>query len=305
MLRICQNIFMLTAKTYAQQLLQRVGLYHRLKVSRLYDCYWWLADRRVLDNKRAEISFYREALEGFREGYVIFDIGANQGSKTECFLKLGARVVAVEPDPSNQEVLREKFTRMTRVGNRVDFVRKAVSYNIGVDTMWVDAPGSAKNTLSEKWVQTLRADEQRFGARLEFGQKKEIETTTLDQLIETYGAPFFVKIDVEGFEVNVLRGLSVPVPYLSFEINLPEFKNEGLDCISLLDALSHDGQFNYVVECADGFVLKQWLRAAEFSQVLDRCRESSIEVFWKVPGTTLGRNQKCTTSMYNPVLQAR
>jgi len=286
---------MIRAKTYAQQLLQRAGLYHRLKASHIYDAYWWLVDRRIIDNKRAEISFYREALEEFREGYFIFDIGANQGSKTECFLKLGARVVAVEPDPSNQEILREKFTKLNRAGNRVDVVCKAVSYKIGVDTMWVDAPGSAKNTLSEKWVQTLKADEQRFGARLEFGQKREIATTTLDQLIETYGAPFFVKIDVEGFEVNVLRGLSVPVPYLSFEVNLPEFKTEGLDCINLLDALSHDGKFNYVVDCADGFVLKEWLRASEMSRVLEQCPESSIEVFWKVPGTALGRNQKFKT----------
>ena len=97
----------------------------------------------------------------------------------------------------------------------------------------------------------------------------------------THGLPCYVKIDVEGFETNVLRGLHRPVPYLSFEVNLPEFKPEGLECVELLRRLAADGKFNYVVDCRHGLVLERWLEPREFSPVLDACSETSIEVFWK------------------------
>lgn len=103
-------------------------------------------------------------------------------------------------------------------------VEKAVSDNCAVHKMWIDEPGSAKNTLSQKWVDTLRHDEVRFGHRLDFTQHKEVESISLEELIVTYGTPFFVKIDVERHEPHVLRGLKRPVSYLSFEVNLPEFK---------------------------------------------------------------------------------
>jgi FkbM family methyltransferase len=58
---------------------------------------------------------------------------------------------------------------------------------------------------------------------LEFARRKAVKTTTLEELILTHDLPFFVKIDVEGYEASVIRGLQRPVPFLSFEVNLPEF----------------------------------------------------------------------------------
>ena len=270
-----------TLKPHLQAILRRVGLYHRLKASRLYDLYWTIADRSVIDDRRRETDFYRKLLRGFRRGDLIFDIGANKGSKTAAFLRLGARVVAVEPDEINQAILEEQFLRYRMTRRPVVIVRKAVSDSNTVGTMWIDEPGSAVNTLSSKWVETLRGDAGRFGHRLKFAQRREVETTTLDQLIVTYGHPFFVKIDVEGFEQNVLRGMDRPVPYLSFEVNLPEFRPEGLKCVELLGRLAADGKFNYAVDCRAGLVLQHWLGRQDFVEVLDRCADRSIEVFWK------------------------
>lgn len=147
--------------------------------------------------------------------------------------------------------------------------------------------------LSQKWVQTLRGDESRFRARLDFAQVTEVETITLEQLTSMHGLPFFVKIDVEGYELNVLRGMSVAVPYLSFEVNLPEFKPEGLECIEVLERIAADGRFNYAVDCKNGLVLERWLEGREFSQVLNGCAEKSIEVFWKtsVPVSRQGKQE--------------
>jgi hypothetical protein len=149
--------------------------------------------------------------------------------------------------------------------------------------MWIDAPGSAKNTLSQKWATALASDEKRFGEKLSFERQKQIETVTMERLIEQYGMPVFVKIDVEGHELSVLRGMRRPVRYLSFEVNLPEFGPEGLECVQCLKSLAPRGRFNYTPDCRNGLALREWLEADQFSPILASCVDPSIEVFWKSP----------------------
>jgi hypothetical protein len=150
--------------------------------------------------------------------------------------------------------------------------------------MWIDGPGSALNTLSRKWADALHEDKTRIENTIdvgEFRQEKSVEMTTLQELIDAHGQPFFVKIDVEGYEHLVLRGLHCPVPYLSFEVNLPEFRQEGLQCIEMLSNLAADGQFNYAFDCKCGLALSQWQRAEEFSETYKRSNDKCIEVFWR------------------------
>ena len=118
---------------------------------------------------------------------------------------------------------------------------------------------------------------------LEFAEKKNVETTTLDHLSAEYGLPFFVKIDVEGYELRVLRGLRHPVPYLSYEINLPEFRQEGLECLEVLRTLAPDGECNYASDVSRGLSLQSWVHAQELARIIENCCESSIEVFWRTP----------------------
>lgn len=275
---------MKTIKNGLQGVLRRLGLHERLRASLFYDAYWSIADKKLIETRRREVGFYRDLLPGFRKSDLIFDIGANVGMKTDVYLRLGARVVAVEPDEVNQKILREKFLKLRLARKPVVIVGSAVSDKIATETMWVDGPGSALNTLSPKWAETLRTDKARFAHTqdsCEFAQRRTVETTTLEELIAAHGVPFFIKIDVEGYEVRVLRGLKRRVPFLSFEINLPEFRSEGLECITLLERLAIDGKFNYAVECRRGLELDNWLDARSFSSVLEHCSEKAIEVFWK------------------------
>jgi FkbM family methyltransferase len=216
-------------------------------------------------------------------GDLVFDIGANQGYKTGIFLSLGARVVAVDPDEISQQILKQRFLMCRLKMKPLTIVGKAVSDERSTRTMWIDTPGSAKNTLSLKWAEILRADDSRFGDRLRFDHSKDVETISLEQLIATHGSPFFVKIDVEGHELSVLRGLKQPIPYLSFEVNLPEFKHEGLECIRVLGDLAADSEFAYSDDCRFGLAANRWFSRDEFLVTLESCPAASVEVFWRTP----------------------
>jgi hypothetical protein len=108
-----------------------------------------------------------------------------------------------------------------------------------------------------------------------------VQTITLEDMMRDYGRPFYIKIDVEGYEAAVLRGLRSPVPYISFEVNLPEFKPEALECIELLENVAAQGDLNYAPDCQRGLASERWLPKQEFVDVLDNCREPCIEVFWR------------------------
>jgi FkbM family methyltransferase len=167
-----------------------------------------------------------------KPGDLVFDVGAHVGGRTGVFLSLGARVVAVEPDESSLAALRRDFGEDARV----TIVPEAVSNEAGEADLFICSEASTLTTMSRDWMSGRFAD-------YKWDRVKRIKTTTLDSLIAEHGVPAFCKIDVEGFELDVLRGLTRPVPALSIE-----FVSENLDAVhQCLDRLESVGftEFNY------------------------------------------------------------
>jgi FkbM family methyltransferase len=260
------------------------ALRHRLQASFVRRMYWAVAKPQTLTWMLQEEDFYRKLLVGLQRDDLIFDIGANKGDKTDIFLRLGARVISVEPDGACRATLQDKFVRFRLRPKPVTLVGKAVSDKIGTEQMWIDGPGSAVNTISRKWADDLKEHKQDFkhgNYGLDFSQSAQVETTTAEELIRLHGLPYFIKIDVEGHELSALRGLQRPVPFLSFEVNLRAFRQEGIECVKVLHQLKEDGLFNYTADCTSGLALKEWLEPEAFSAILASCGDESIEVFWK------------------------
>ncbi|TDC47249.1 FkbM family methyltransferase, partial [Actinomadura sp. KC345] len=139
-------------------------------------------------------------------GDVAFDIGAHVGGRVRVWRHLGARVIAVEPQPDCLRVLRLFYGR----DRDVAIVPGAAGAEPGRAELAVSSATPTVSSMSRDWITSVTRD--RSFARVRWDGAVEIEVTTLDDLIAAHGEPAFCKIDVEGFEADVLAGLTRPLP---------------------------------------------------------------------------------------------
>jgi FkbM family methyltransferase len=220
-------------------------IYHYLKYSRVFRWYERLFQPWVIRAHEKEVGLYRSFLGRCR---LIFDIGAYDGHKTAAFLEIAGKVVACEPDLNNFSLLRIRFRGKTK---RVILMQMAVADRTGTGLFHIHHPGSAFNTLNLKWKEMLEADQAvRWNEVIRFseGGMRQVRVTTLDELIRLYGVPDFIKIDVEGYEKQVIDGLSQKVPCISFECQLPEFRDDLQAVLAKLIDLDRETKFNIVYE---------------------------------------------------------
>jgi FkbM family methyltransferase len=164
----------------------------------------------IREYQREERRLYRQFVA---PGDLVFDVGANVGLKTETFLALGARVIAVEPNPDCADVINRRCRRAVDE-DLLHIVSSAVGARPGQLTLRLYRSESSMTSGSVAFAETLAAWGTVATGKIEVGM------VTLDDLIRRFGTPTFIKVDVEGMDAEVLQGLRQRPKFLSFEYNL-------------------------------------------------------------------------------------
>jgi FkbM family methyltransferase len=216
------------------------------------------AGKRFRAHRREMISFYSQFVNS---GDLCFDVGANLGSRVDVFLACGARVVAVEPQENCIRYLRLKYGK----NRNVILIDKGLGDAEGEAELFISSEDSATSSMSADRI--TRVSSARHLARERWDRTRAIRLTTIDKLVALYGQPVFCKIDVEGFEYQVLKGLSSPIKALSFEYT-PEYMESTLNCIRHLATLG-SFTFNYSPAESMIFALLTWVGSNEILGVMN------------------------------------
>jgi FkbM family methyltransferase len=187
-------------------------------------------------------------------GDLVFDIGSHVGDRVSSFRRLGCRVIAVEPQPALVRILRLLHGRAAGVS----IVAAAVGAETGMLELHLNRANPTVATGSPGFIAAAAGkpgwERERWTASI------TVPLTTLDALIATHGEPAFIKIDVEGLEEAVLRGLSRAVPALSFEFTIIQ-REVAVTCLRRCTALG-PYRFNAALGESQALVHADWLDTA-------------------------------------------
>jgi FkbM family methyltransferase len=196
-----------------------------------------------------------------RPGDLAFDVGSHVGDRIASFRRLGAAVVAVEPQPVLARLLRLLYGRDPRVA--IEGV--AVGESPGGAELLVNRANPSVSTASRAFVSAAE-DAPGWEGQV-WDERVRVPQTTLDALIGRHGTPAFIKIDVEGYEAEALAGLSVPVPALSFEFTTIQ-RRVAHACLAACVKLG-DYRFNAALGESQRLEFDHWICADEVAAWID------------------------------------
>lgn len=212
-------------------------------------------------NRRHSAAMDRLYTQFVRPGDLVFDIGAHVGDRVAAFRRLGARVVAVEPQPALVKTLRLLYGR----GHDVTIEAVAVGRTAGKLELSINIDNPTVSTASADFIAAAAGAPGWEGQR--WDKRLRVPMTTIDALITRHGMPAFIKIDIEGFEGEALAGLTKPVPALSFEFTTIQ-RDVARACLARCRALGYT-RFNAALGESGKFKHSDWIEADALLDWLD------------------------------------
>jgi FkbM family methyltransferase len=208
--------------------------------------------------RRQMEAFYRQFLQA---GDLAFDIGAHVGNRVRVFRRIGARVIAVEPQPDFIALLRLLYGR----DSGVSIEASGVAAGPGQGKLHLSRRTPTVSTFADSWREEVQTD-RRF-QRIRWDSVISVPLVSLDELIARHGEPQFCKIDVEGFEHEVLSGLSKPLAALSFEY-IPVAVARAVACVERTSALG-DYRYRHSRVETHRWASSDWLESPAMIELLE------------------------------------
>jgi len=204
-------------------------------------------------DRQRRAAMQRLYAEFVQPGDLVFDIGAHVGDRIAAFRRLGARVVAVEPQPPLVTVLKLIYGR----DRAVTIEPVAIGRAPGTVTLAVNTDNPTVSTASHAFIAASRGAPGWHGQ--DWPKRIDVPMTTFDALISRHGVPAFAKIDVEGFEAEALAGLSQAIAALSFEFTTIQ-RDVALACLQRCQTLGF-ARYNAALGESQTLVREAWQSA--------------------------------------------
>lgn len=233
------------------QLKRILDLLRILNTTRSIIYYFTKFDSRTTNPRRRMVNFYSQFIQ---QGDLCFDVGANLGQRTDIFLELQAKVISIEP----QSKCIQQLNKLYGKNKNLIIIPQGIAAQEGFVEMSICNELSSISTMSSRWKsESIHAKEYGY----QWKETEQVSVTTLDILINMYGLPVFCKIDVEGFEYEVLQGLNQPISVISFEFNAGFF-DDIKKCVNRLLQIGNY-KFNFATgePSSGGLFLSEWSNA--------------------------------------------
>jgi FkbM family methyltransferase len=175
---------------------------------------------------------YHDVKKFLNTNDLFFDVGAHLGDKSKELIKNKINVVMIEPQPECLKELKKLYSK----NPFVTIIPMGLGRSKQKLEMSVNSKQPVISTFAEHW-KTGRFSESVWDKKI------TVDITTLDELIKKFGDPKFIKIDVEGFEHEVLLGLTKKSGIISFEF-ASEFIENAYKSIDYLISIGYT-EFNY------------------------------------------------------------
>jgi FkbM family methyltransferase len=226
-----------------------------LGVSRAADSLYSFVKPRDKRLRASLVEFFEKLVP---EGALAFDIGSNVGTYASALEAVGARVIAVD---ANADSLRH--IELTFPERRIELVHAAVGNKRGLVTFSICDSDDGTSAISSPWLEKLNEHYGRTAHR--WNRQAAVAMVTLDDLVVHFGAPYYIKIDIEGYDSLALDGLRVQPPLVSFEFHRVCL----CDAISALDkpVFSPQSMFNITIAPAE-FLLPEWVDREEAKRTI-------------------------------------